>query len=516
MSQLSSSTFIDALFLVLRDNSQEVKKIVSDILTIYEVDSKKNNNNYLENDNVRLYVTLLSEVLQSNITFKDKAALDALLLKVKNSGVLRTDPDAYSSLKRIFLDETPLDEVTARHYFRKLTNTVTISKASDKIKRMFGWITRMQSMDKPDNQESGLQEISKLCSAVMQDNQLIFQDEETKHTARSADFTDKNSLLKAMEVYTETSVKNKLLMGWQGLNRAMNGGLRIGESVVFNSLSHSGKSLMLLKIARWIVTLNKVDATYKNPTCIIYSLENETPQNIKQLFDEMWINEHKELPPSDMTNEQIADYCYNTASKNGWQLLVRRKVGAEFGFAELVADFENLKRQGFTPMACIIDYVNMMQKEGNVESVGNHLQIQQIYTNIRNFLSAHNCCFITAHQLNRKAAEAVRLNPVNAVKKFTMDMLAGSTDPQREVDMVFYQHKEVDTQGRSWLTFKMDKHRYDTTTPEKDKYFAYMFDGPIGILDDLDGDDHSTTNLYAANKKNKEEEDDDATSSFKY
>lgn len=516
MSQLSSSNFIDALFLVLRDNSQDVKKIVSDILAIYDRESKKNNNKYLVGENVALYVALLREVDRSNITIKDKAVIDGIMLKVKNSSVLRTDPDAYSSLKRIFQDETPLDEITAKYYARKLINSITLSKARDKITRMYGFLTRADAADKPDVQESMLQDITKLCSEVMQDNQLVFQDTEAKHTAKTADFSDKESLLKAMQVYNETSVKNKLLMGWQGLNRAMNGGLRIGESVVFNSLSHSGKSLILLKLARWVVTLNKVDDTYTRPTCIFYSLENETPQNIRQLFDEMWINERKELPPSDLTDAQIVDYCYNTARKNGWELIISRKVGCDFGFPELVADFDELKRKGYTPMVCIIDYVNMMQKEGNIESVGNHLQIQQLYTNLRNYLSAQNCCFITAHQLNRKAAEAVRLNPVNAVKKFTMDMLAGSTDPQREVDMVFYQHKEMDTQGRAWLTFKMDKHRYDTTTPEKDKYFAYMFDGPIGILDDIDGEDHSTTNLYAATKKKGADEEEDATDSFKY
>ena len=35
---------------------------------------------------------------------------------------------------------------------------------------------------------------------------------------------------------------------------------------------------MLLKFARWIVTLNHVDSSFKNPACVFYSLENETPQ----------------------------------------------------------------------------------------------------------------------------------------------------------------------------------------------------------------------------------------------
>ena len=57
------------------------------------------------------------------------------------------------------------------------------------------------------------------------------------------------------------------------------------------------------------------------------------------------------------------------------------------------------------------------------------------------------------------------------------------------------------------MTWKLDKHRYDTTTPEHDKYFAYMFDGPLGIMDDLNGKDMSVTNIYAAEDIDDDEDD---------
>jgi hypothetical protein len=141
------------------------------------------------------------------------------------------------------------------------------------------------------------------------------------------------------------------------------------------------------------------------------------------------------------------------------------------------------------------------------EDVSRDLAVRNLYSVLCNFLKSNNCCFITAHQLNRKAAEVVRANPIGAVKKFTLDMLSDSTDPQREVDLVLYQNKEIDTLGRAWMTWKLDKHRYDTTTPEHDKYFAYMFDGPLGIMDDLNGKDMSVTNIYAAEDIDDDEDD---------
>lgn len=255
---------------------------------------------------------------------------------------------------------------------------------------------------------------------------------------------------------------------------------------------------ILLKYARWSVTLNKVAENIKNPTCLFYSLENEIPQNLMQLFEELYINKYKQLPPKDMAYDQIIEFCYSEFSKYGWKLIMERRLGAEFGFAELVTSFEEYARNGYTPLMCIIDYINMMKKGGVLrdDGGGNHLLLRDLYTNVCNYLKSKNCTLVTAHQLNRKAAESARQNPLGAVKKFGIDMLADGMDPQREIDIAFYQHKELDTTGRAFLTWKLDKHRYCNDTPDKDKYFAYMFKGPLGILDDIDGEDQSTTNIY--------------------
>ena len=57
------------------------------------------------------------------------------------------------------------------------------------------------------------------------------------------------------------------------------------------------------------------------------------------------------------------------------------------------------------------------------------------------------------------------------------------------------------------------KHRYHETTPEKDKYFAYRFEGELGIMDDLGAKDRSTTNIYAVTD-DEETEDFSSTPTF--
>ena len=266
-------------------------------------------------------------------------------------------------------------------------------------------------------------------------------------------------------------------------------------------------TMSLLKMARWQVTHNKVTSDFKNPTCIVYSLENETPQNTMMLFTELYINLKKETPPPDMAPEQIINFCYEHFRVHGWRLIVDRRLGAEFGFPELVANFEEYVRLGYTPLMGVIDYMNMLKKGTNnrEDGGGNHLLLRDIYTNTCNYLKSRNCTMVTAHQLNRKASEVVRQNPLGAVKKFDIGMLADGMDPQREIDVAIYQNKEFDSTGRAFMTYMMAKHRYDTETPDKDKYFAYMFQGSLGILDDIDGIDMSTTNIHSVPFENQGE-----------
>ena len=47
------------------------------------------------------------------------------------------------------------------------------------------------------------------------------------------------------------------------------------------------------------------------------------------------------------------------------------------------------------------------------------------------------------------------------------------------------------------MSYNVSKVRYNNDIPERDRYFAYAFHGPLGILDDVNGVDMSTDNIYA-------------------
>lgn len=492
---------IDALLLALHTDDELYMSTAKEVLTIYRTEMKETPQVPATNL-YDMYADLLSSVLAQNIKISDRKAIDIFLLKLKTNKAVIADPEVYNDLRNMLTDITEVSENRQEEIARKLANTI-LAYRNNKIVRQMTWrIAKIQTaMNSADYQDKLLEELDGLCNTILLNNRESVEKmnrRSTAHTVAVVNFGDKENIVKALKVYEETNIKHRLHTGWQGLDRALSGGFALGSSIVLNALAHSAKSLMLLNFVRWIVTLNDAPIEYQNPACILYSLENETPQNLKLLFDAMYTNKYHQLPPDDWDFDKIANFCMDESSTKGWKLYIERRVGGHFSYTDLVASYNEYVAHGVTPLVVVIDYMNMMNKKDFGHSDRTDLLIRELYTNVRNFLSSKNCTLITAHQLNRKASELVRTSPCGAVKKFGSDMLSDSTDPQREVDIAIYQHKEKDTNGRWWLTFKLDKDRYHHKIPDSHKYFAYMFDPELGILDDVGGNDMSSTDINAA------------------
>lgn len=506
--------FIDALILLLHTRNETVNKLINSMLDVYEQETKSNT--YADNEIFNFYVSLIKELLVTNTTVQDNVDIEAYLLKFKNNPLVRKDPEIFTSLRKIFTDTTPLSKEKYEYLMKHISNCLLWYEDTKIIKRMFSKMAGTTTGVSVSQQESVLSELSGMCEEIIQMNKNgLLAKEEDDHQARKVDFDDKESLAKALKVYQDTSVTNVFQTGWKGLNRAFGkkGGFTLGESIVFNSLPFSGKSLMLLNFARWVVTLNKVSDTFKNPTCLFFSLENETPQNLMMLFKALYCNKYKQLPPP-LSEEEIAEFCYESFRIHGWKLIIDRRLGTEFGFPELVSVFEQYTNAGYTPLVCIIDYMNLMKKNNNSRDSkeGNWIQLRELYSNTVNYLKSKNCCLITAHQLNRRAAEIVQQNPMGAVKKFDISMLADGMDPQREIDCAFYLHKELNQFGDAFLTLAIKKHRYDDSTPDNHKVFAYRFLPELGILDDIySAEDECVYNIYADKFRGKAKELDNTT-----
>lgn len=504
MQPFTVELFVDALILVLHCKDLVSRQLANDLISLYEKTIQ--NNSMLDSEYLALYASLIKQVIDTDISVDNQSTTESFLLKFKSNPAIVKDPEIYTTLKKIFSDTQPIAENTLEYYQNELRASLMLSNALDHVKHMYGKLATPCISNESRFKLIG--DVNTLCNDLTQANMAMLEAArgENKTIAREVDFSNSESIKHGLEVYEKLHDRNVLTLGLQGMNRALDSpGLHLGESMVINTLAFNGKSMSLLKIARWITTLTKLDEDFKRPLCIFYSLENETPQNLMQMFNELWVNEFHEVPPENVDGDKKVEYLSQKFQAKGWTFVMKREVGADFGVAELESDVNNYIKDGYTPLAVIVDYVNLMKKP---EDISRDLAVRYLYNTLCNFLKAMNCCFITAHQLNREAAKTVLMNPIGAVKRFNESMLSDSQDVQREVDIVFYQHKEIDQHGRAWMTWKMSKHRYHNDTPEKVKYFAYMFEGPLGILDDINGPYAGTDNIYAAAIEDESEDDD--------
>lgn len=507
LGSFGSEPLVDALVLILHDNNPEFKQLVLDVVDKFESNKPKvrfadddvSANEFLE--------FLIRDIIEQNVNIKSDVDLNSYLLKFKTNPRIVKDPDLFTTLRNLFLDSKDLEGTRKTAIVHRLSNYTLIDDALRIVKDSYNYLNKHKYDEA--SQDYILANALETCSSVVEKikNRKVYGEEKDEiKKVDTIDFSNADDLEAALDVFETVSVKNNFKTGLQGINDSLGGGFAQGSSIVFAAPSYSAKSLMLMKMARWCVTLNKVDSV-QEPTCLFFSLENETHQNLMQIFKDLYVNEYKQLPPDDFPRQSLKKYIADRLKVNGWNLYMIRKLGSEFGFEEFVDIFRSFEKMGKTPVMVIIDYVNLMAK-GNGggahrdETGVNNLQIQKLYNNLCNFTKSHNCTLVTAHQLNRSASVFKKQNPIGAVRKFTEDMLADSISVKREVDILFYMNIEEDSAGNKYLAFRMDKHRYVNSTPEKYKCFSYPFFGELGILDDIDGLKMCTDNVLGYDYQN--------------
>ena len=114
--------FADALLLLLHHNTPEVKKLITNLIGIYNKETKETA--YSENKYFELYIKLLEAVRDRNLTYKDQQEIASFLLKFKTTPQLVEDPELYTSLKNIFQNQDEMSEDTVKTYVRKITNCI--------------------------------------------------------------------------------------------------------------------------------------------------------------------------------------------------------------------------------------------------------------------------------------------------------------------------------------------------------------------------------------------------------
>lgn len=493
---LNSEVYIDAVVLLLNNNTSVTKSLVKGLCEVIDLELKKHDK--FEDTCSRFYLQLLQELMSIEPSELEKdITRKSILLKFKGHHYLTENKDVKKALVGVFDSTDKISEQRKFELISNIRNKILWYHSFLKVKCMFGKLneysvtvdksTRDEILDKVNDTSK---EISNIFSTIKAG---------ASEAKEKVDFSDKVSILKAVSMHKVMKQNNILRMGWQGMNRMFGkrGGIALGESIVFNALSHHYKSCMLMNIARWTIQYNTPvfgDNSKGIPTVLLISLENEVAENMMSLYKDAYTMVTN-TDPGDKSDEEIVEFVYDFFNQNGWRLIIERRLGQVFGYNELENLFKEYQQAGHHIVMTIIDYMNMMRKLGS-DTTGNHLKLRELYTCTVNFLKHEGSSLATAHQLNRDAAKIAASGATNIVDKFGIGYLADGMDPQREVDAVIFQHIEKNSvTGVPYLTMRIDKHRYVNDTPEQWKRTAYRFT-PTGIPDDINGPDLSIRDIY--------------------
>lgn len=497
---ITAELLLDAIFLLLNDNSTRNQQAVLEVLGLYEDDTRVSSGS--DGDLLRFYTRVLNRIIGENLDKSDEQALRTFMLKFKSDPAFERNREVMDLLQEAISSRTTMEADQLKTLADRIQIVLLWHHANKIVRKSFGKLNRVTELATPEAQHAELM-------GVLQSAKDLTTLQEKSHATSSIipsvdviNFGDRASIKRGLEKHKARNVAGRIRTGLQGLNQMLgkSGGFVAGESISFNALPHMYKSGILVSVAIWSVVYNVLVAPDGlKPMVYFVSLENEAYQNMVWAFRQRYCAETGQLPDG-FSDDQIIDWMYEHFSKHGSVLIIERFLPHNFGFDEYMERVGYWRSQGYFMVLAIFDYPNLMKKTSNDPTMskgGRDLGVRELYSKLCNFNKNMGTTFVGAHPINREGMRSIS-NQTNVVKRLGPEHLADSVDVEREVDVSIYMHLESNSNDQKFLTMRLNKHRYVDDTPEAHKYCAYPFTRPgVAILDDVSVSPGFTRDIYA-------------------
>lgn len=499
--------FLEVLCLEIYSQTPEVSHITDTVLELYHQEVASNS---MMNDSIsHLYMSILSEMKKSELDPNNPAEVAAIMLKFQHNPDIVKNPHIVENINKIFINRDKISDRRINHLKRRIKNWIVWTKTNTHIRKVFGKSQQAASTADPMKQDLYISEMlqnAKDLVTACESREGGFVNAPIEHI----DMTCPISVRKGLEAHeNKRGARAILKSGLQGYNRMLGGGNARGEFGAVAALSHHYKSGFLMDLARWIAIHNKpLPSDTGIPTIVFTSLENEVYENLMMWFRAAYENLTGEDCPKDMSVDDIINYVTEVYSRNGFKLVVYRKIGELFGYEDWVKLHTDLEASGHQIVASILDYITLMNSGDSHSNDAKKLQV--LGNRIGNYGNHHGFLTVTGLQLNGEAEILASSGQVNIVKRYGAAHLADCKGFKKELDFLIYLHIETNHMGVKYLTMKLDKHKYVHDTPEEYKYCAYRFT-PHGIVDDINGECKAVYNIYADDESGNDDEPDDLT-----
>lgn len=447
-------------------------------------------------EEVRLYYDVLVDIIEGNIDIDNTSDLSHTLVNYQTHRAVKQNPDVLEQLKTVLNGGTMSNQKLGKME-KDITNHILWAKGNRTIRKMNSKSWKAGAARDDTKKDMLLREIKQHA----EDLQQMYADNTGGRVDKTVDFidmSDEGSVRNAVETHRARKKVEKIKTGLQGLNRVLEGGIDKGEFGAFAALSHNYKSGLLMSLARWTCIHNS-PGTSKGviPTVVFISLENEIFQNTMEWFRSAYVNAFHKWPEG-LSDDEIIKYITDVYSKRGFRLLVFRRLGENFGIDELVQLKDELERSGYRIVEWLIDYMHLMKlPESDVNQAKAY---QNLYSQMRDLANHENQTVLTGLPLKDDATMLADSGQTYIVKRFTGGHIADSKAVKRELDLLMFMHIEENQHGVPHLTFCWNKRRY--YNPPKEKFTAYPFTA-TGIMDDINGNDKSVSDIYTEGTGNE-------------
>lgn len=497
----SKLTLVHCLMLLYWENQLDIKADGSSALVKETIEHIKLPDATLEVDSTREILISLRSTVFNLCSAPPEEKIDRMALLQRIRLNCKDDSNLYATIADAIYDCD--DQIVIRQkcneYSKLLHNAKKEKDFLDKIKKV--------TMDVLyGDRTNGLN-----VKQVAMDIQTLMEPFVIENTAKGVrgiagvvDYIDYGNDEELAELFgiaqDEVALDGILKTGYQAINRMMGdyGGFRRGDMIAVGAFQHNYKTGFTLNLTRQIATYNTpymLDPT-KKPLIVHLSTENHSTDNLMLMYASIYENEYGvACDTRNVSKEEASKYVKERLGVNGYHFKALRVDPSEFTYQSLFSIIMELESEGYEIHLLTIDYLNMFNKAGCVQSFTGS-DTRDLFRRVRNFCSKRKITVITPHQISTEAKVLLRQGVQYIVKELVGKSYWDSCKTlDQEIDVGMWIHIEK-SDMRSYLAIARDKHRKSgAITPEVDLFTILPFHDIGAVKDDILGKDLSIRKL---------------------
>lgn len=476
---MDTDIVLDALCLAVYSDSDDTKLLLKELSEIYQAIKKKVSSSDRDMD---IFFEIINDAIKNGIDPTKKSEKSQIILKIKKSNLGKSDKTIVDSVVDI-LSEDPatIKNTKILTLQKRLQQWIFAHKSKEIAKRIAMKCAAIDATDDITND-------ALIAEVLDYANKIAAMEEHMMGSSETIDVVDMSnpkSVSKALTAFNKKRSEGVLKTGLKQLNRMLcpNGGFLRGEFAAFAASSHNYKSGMLMKCARWFCTKSDVSVPSGQTPCVVFiSLENEMPENTVDMLKEAYVDIYRQPIPDNMRQEELIQKITEYYSAKNIKLLMYR-FDENFTFFDFVKLMNNLKQKSYCVIATVIDYMTLMQLEGD-EKDNQAKRLQRLGEHFKNYAKRNNMLIVSGLQLNGLADELNSSGRTNVVRMYRPLHLSDCKGLMAELDILIFLRIEENQDGIPYLTGAWHKHRNGDRPTKENQYFAYRFNPVLGLPED--------------------------------